>query len=358
MGKENDGMNLIDLSFKRDAYRVELQSSLLFEHALGIAAATNRRLHVALEQPEDYWIKLRNEVSEPLRWELDYCEQHQTWKMLLQLLHTEVFDTLEQFADYAMKLEEERFIYEMLPFLGSGMEDLRRSTAQKDAEAAAEMKKVCAGHAFFPEMIDTALNTSADRLKDHLIKLLQLWKQEVAGAEDAAKEEILRRDLAAKKGWLRSVSPAETVLRAAGVEYKPEAGVSRVLLIPHVIYRPWTIEANMIDTQIFYYPVSDASMTAGGDPYEPPGQLVQLYKALGDEKRLRALKLIAEQERSLKELTEQLGMGKTTVHHHLAILRGAGLVRVKDGSYVWNKGSLDRHDHDLRDFLGLDENKP
>ncbi|MGN7356306.1 ArsR/SmtB family transcription factor [Paenibacillus sp. SAF-054] len=347
-------MQLLDMSFKGNSFQVEGQSSLLFESALGIAAMTHKKLHDALDKPDAYWKQLWENVSGSLRRELIYCEEHQTWKMLLQLLHMQAFASVAALESYVERLENEDFKFIVLPYLGRTLQPTRRLAAEGDADAAAKLIAACASHEFFPEMIRTVSQSEAEGLKRHLLSLLKLWDVEVAAAEAETKSAILKRDLARIETWTKTCSPEEVVLRAAGVEYQAEAGVSRVLLIPHVIYRPWTIEANMEGVQIFYYPVSNESLSADNDPYQPPGRLVQLYKALGDEKRLRALKLIAEKERSLKELTDLLGLGKTTVHHHLAILRGAGLVRVKEGSYSWNTHSLNHQDCDLRSFLGLE----
>ncbi|MDR9855250.1 helix-turn-helix domain-containing protein [Paenibacillus sp. VCA1] len=348
-------MHVFDASFKRNTYQVELNASLLFEYALGIAAMTYPKLHDAMDKPASYWRQLREEASADLNRELDFCQKHQTWKMLLQLLHADSFASPGDVADRVFPMRDEDFNYMVLPYLGRGEEALRMQAAQGDKEAVDALIEACRVHAFFPDMIRAVSRYGASRLKHHLADLLRLWEKEIGEKDAAENKRILERDLAEKKAWLEKGSPEEVVLRAAGVEYKPEAGVSKVMLIPHVIYRPWTIEANMEDTQIYYYPVSDSNLNGDTDPYEPPGRLVQLYKALGDDKRLRALKLISEQSRSLKELTELLNTGKTNVHHHLAILRSAGLVRVQGGSYAWNPGSLDHHAKELRGFLGLEE---
>jgi DNA-binding transcriptional ArsR family regulator len=57
--------------------------------------------------------------------------------------------------------------------------------------------------------------------------------------------------------------------------------------------------------------------------------VVRLYKALSDEKRLRILRRLSEGETSLDELTDMLGLTKSTVHHHIGLLRGAGLIRIR-----------------------------
>lgn len=65
----------------------------------------------------------------------------------------------------------------------------------------------------------------------------------------------------------------------------------------------------------------------------PSNFLVQKHKALGDEVRLRIVKLLSENDRSLQSLTEQLNMGKTTIHHHLKILRAAKIVGMNGLKY-------------------------
>jgi DNA-binding transcriptional ArsR family regulator len=64
------------------------------------------------------------------------------------------------------------------------------------------------------------------------------------------------------------------------------------------------------------------------DPEAPPPWLVNTYKALSDERRLRILRRLREEDSTLESLTEMLELSKSTVHHHISILRGAGLVRV------------------------------
>jgi hypothetical protein len=57
--------------------------------------------------------------------------------------------------------------------------------------------------------------------------------------------------------------------------------------------------------------------------------LVQFLKALANESRLKLLGLLAEQERSVKELAEQLDLKEPTVSHHLARLQELGLVSMR-----------------------------
>ena len=78
------------------------------------------------------------------------------------------------------------------------------------------------------------------------------------------------------------------------------------------------------------YPVADEYMDA--DPDAPPEWLIKIYKALGDERRMRILRRLAKGPASLHDLTKEFDASKSTIHHHLVLLRTAGLVKVTMGA--------------------------
>jgi biotin operon repressor len=69
---------------------------------------------------------------------------------------------------------------------------------------------------------------------------------------------------------------------------------------------------------------------------ENPAMLLQFFKALAHESRLRLLGLVAAREHSVQQLAELLALKEPTVSHHMAMLREAGLVRLRqDGNTHW-----------------------
>jgi ArsR family transcriptional regulator len=74
---------------------------------------------------------------------------------------------------------------------------------------------------------------------------------------------------------------------------------------------------------------------------------VGVIKALGDERRLRIVELLAERERCVCELGEELGISEALVSHHVKRLRDAGLVTARRGAQ-WLYCRLDE-----RAFLDL-----
>ncbi len=57
---------------------------------------------------------------------------------------------------------------------------------------------------------------------------------------------------------------------------------------------------------------------------------VDFAKALADETRQKIMRFCCCEWRSVGEITEEMGVAQPTVSHHLAILREAGLVDVRE----------------------------
>lgn len=57
---------------------------------------------------------------------------------------------------------------------------------------------------------------------------------------------------------------------------------------------------------------------------------VDFAKALADETRQKIMQFCCCEWRSVGEITDKMGVAQPTVSHHLAILRDAGLVNVRE----------------------------
>lgn len=63
---------------------------------------------------------------------------------------------------------------------------------------------------------------------------------------------------------------------------------------------------------------------------------VRLFKALGDEARLRTLEMLMRREACVSEVAEASGEQVSTVSHRLRVLRSEGLVeRRRDGRHIY-----------------------
>ena len=77
---------------------------------------------------------------------------------------------------------------------------------------------------------------------------------------------------------------------------------------------------------------------------------VQLFKALGDETRLRILHLLCHKELCVCQIVEVLGIGQSKASRHLAHLRNAGLVSDRREG-LWMYYSLTEVDGELHQRL-------
>jgi DNA-binding transcriptional ArsR family regulator len=81
------------------------------------------------------------------------------------------------------------------------------------------------------------------------------------------------------------------------------------------------------------YPAPSVSRAAR--PEVPDAELLGLLRALGDDTRLRAVRLIAQAPRSTQELAALVGISEAGLSKHLRILAEAGVVEARrDGYYV------------------------
>src|SRR5258708_27685249 len=71
--------------------------------------------------------------------------------------------------------------------------------------------------------------------------------------------------------------------------------------------------------------------------------LLNFFKALADESRLKMVGLIAARERTGAELAELLDLKAPTVSHHLAVLSRLGLVTTRaEGTTRWHVLAAER----------------
>ena len=180
-----------------------------------------------------------------------------------------------------------------------------------------------------------ALRSDGHALASEVADLLELWDREIFAEMGPTLEADLEASAQAARRLSRQLPADRLIVKMTrGVEYRPEPWIDSVVLVPSILSRPWVDITEYKSTKFFYYPAS-------ADTSTPDVELVEVYKALGDETRLRILRLISEGVVSLTDLAEKLGLAKSTVHGHMVILRMAGLTRSVVGGegkgYVLNE---------------------
>jgi len=207
----------------------------------------------------------------------------------------------------------------------------RRSTSPEVMEAAirgdddAIREFVARGSGEDPSWsrsLRTRLDAGAARTKADLLPLLDAW---IDGVFGPVTRPTLRRLGAAASLRRRAVSgraAADAVSGVLGWEYVPEPSIGRVLLVPSVVIHPTTHEFEHGQTKLICFPIDPREDTSPRASRE----LLAVARALADESRLRALTALAGSDLGAQELADRLGLGLSTVLHHLGELRAAGLV--------------------------------
>jgi DNA-binding transcriptional ArsR family regulator len=127
--------------------------------------------------------------------------------------------------------------------------------------------------------------------------------------------EAIERD-AVRKRALGLAAEDLIDVAAGGYRYAREDEIDEVVLVPHLAARQWLLLCQHRRLRIICYPVVD----------EVEPELVAVGRALGDEKRVALLERLRAGDATLAELAETIGAAKSTTHHHLGLLRRAGLV--------------------------------
>jgi DNA-binding transcriptional ArsR family regulator len=114
---------------------------------------------------------------------------------------------------------------------------------------------------------------------------------------------------------LEAVGPQRLLDEVApGLHYGPGV-LDDVLLVTSQRVAPIVVELAEPDRTVIVHPPLGESV-----------RLRDLARALGDDTRMRILQLLKADARTLPQLCELLDAPRTTLLHHLALLRGAGLV--------------------------------
>ena len=209
--------------------------------------------------------------------------------------------------------------------------DIRAAAARGDDDAVAAILAEANSMKMeesFCKSLENFLELPADQVIPPLVQALRRVRSEAFAEYEEEWAAAQSRDATTRQPMIDAATSSKDLIESItnGIAYDIPQGVRRIVFIPSVSLRPWTLITDHADALLICYPVSEEHLVL--DPEAPPSSLLAVYKALGDDKRMRLLRKLSEGPATLAELTEHLGMAKSTVFHHMAVLRAAGLVRV------------------------------
>lgn len=166
-----------------------------------------------------------------------------------------------------------------------------------------------------------------------LVAALRLWDEVIFSTERAKITPLQRRGASALEQRRHSMAIEPFIEEAMhGVQWQRPAGLRRIVFAPSYFCRPAVFYHYWHGTLTFCMPIEGRILpeSTSADPRLPDEQTLHFFLALGDETRLRILRLLVSREMYLTELAERLGLTKATTKHHMVRLRAAGLVTLID----------------------------
>ena len=204
--------------------------------------------------------------------------------------------------------------------------DVIERASRGDAEAQGTFLESLSEYTDKHELVRSLLELPGEELKARLLDLLPRWYETVFEPNAQDWREAAERDAESKRVLAAKHSPEQLVeLAARGYQYTPAPEIRTIALFPSWWMRPWVILWEHKGTKIFCYPIA-----ADAEEGASPAEVARVYKALGDEGRLKLLRRLSDGPLKLSEAAAELGVAKSTAHHHLAILRQAGFVAIRD----------------------------
>ncbi|MBM6385544.1 MULTISPECIES: ArsR/SmtB family transcription factor [Paenibacillus] len=162
------------------------------------------------------------------------------------------------------------------------------------------------------------------RIRDSYVPLLRLWDQHYCQNISDDYRTWLEEDAQEKRILLEKMGPELLIEYAtAGVIVEPMPGLDEVILFPTVHNRPINIYCFYEGMMIMQYPVD----TPEENEDQPPTCLLRFTHALADPERLRLLRYVSDEPKSLAEMCEELNKDEDMVKDQVMALRVAGLLR-------------------------------
>lgn len=339
--------NVLELRDIPRGISVEIDGSIAYEVILTLwINFSDREEYSNFELGPDWHSKLSSKVPEDLSDEIlalggPHCS---VWLSLLGLIATapRPHDP-DRVFEWLGDINPQRLRRWMLGYIGEYADSsLVEDAANGNLDAVREIVATHQSDEVADHMV-TLFEMDPEQMRERLVATLSRFRSEVFAEHEELFAGAIDKAATAQRAVLNRDDPKKVIEEATqGLDYEIPPGVQTVILIPSVVVRPLSLIDQQRGTLLVIYGITDEFIES--DPEAPPSWLVRTYKALSDERRLRILRRLGQGETSLDELTNMLGLSKSTVHHHISILRGAGLVRVQ----VRSQGKKNKHDKTSR----------
>lgn len=320
-------MKVIDLTSKAQALAVRLDPSPVYDMLAALFVAENWDPERGFEVERKWVQRARGALDAELRKDLRLFARERGWVIgLASFLGPRPGITILEFLKLVAAAPPLDVIEGMLtaPRAARPGAPLLREAIRTRRDAV--VREFLAGYPdeYEPTRVREIITSPPAEVHQRLLRLLRAFCGQVYQPDEPRVLPLLRADVEAKSTLLGTLPAEEFIERATGgVTVAPDGEASQVVLAPSYYFRPYNLISEYPGTRLFVYPV-DLVPTEAASPVR---DLARVFKALGDETRLRILQMLADREMYLQEIANRLGVTHVTAIHHLALLRAAHLVR-------------------------------
>ncbi len=235
-------------------------------------------------------------------------------------------------ADFAEALLDQEGLSAEWPSLLRAALDERNASASDEPGPAAQ--RLLANYPRDARPAAQRVLMDVESVRAEFIAALQVWYDAVFAEEEARLAPLLRREAEAMERRRAAASLDSFIEREMrGVQWQRPPGLRRYIFAPSFFCRPAVFYHFWRGTLTFCAPTEQATPSVDqqrADPNAPSEEMLRFFQTLGDETRLRILRLLAQREMYLTELADKLGLTKATTKHHMVRLRAAGMVTLYD----------------------------
>ncbi|HEY7851128.1 MAG TPA: winged helix-turn-helix domain-containing protein [Ktedonobacterales bacterium] len=238
-------------------------------------------------------------------------------------------------ADFAEALlDQEGLSAEWPSLLRAALEERSGSDAAPEPGPGPAAQRLLADYPRDARPMAQRVLMDVEGVRVELIGALRVWYTTVFADEEEQLAPLLRREAAAMERR-RTEMPLDSFIEREmrGVQWQRPAGLRRFIFAPSFFCRPAVFYHFWRGTLTFCAPTTQAAPSVEqqrADPNAPSEETLRFFEALGDDTRLRILRLLAQREMYLTELAERLGLTKATTKHHMVRLRATGMVTLYD----------------------------
>jgi DNA-binding transcriptional ArsR family regulator len=171
--------------------------------------------------------------------------------------------------------------------------------------------------------VSESLPSDLSGIRDQYVELIRKWNNAYFSKINPEILHFLRDSIVEREGKDINEDPVQFVERiSGGLKIEQYGGLQQVILTPTYHTNPLIIISKLKNIAHIFYPLDIPEE----DPNQPSKKLIRLTKALADENRLRIIKLLSEGPKTFTEILQHFSVSKSTVHHHVMLLRTAGLI--------------------------------